>query len=71
MTKQEIIQLKDCTLFDKIMYDIQYLASHGSTSWTGFILEDTCNIVKRFKQLGFTISYSKLTCLLITISWNE
>ena len=71
MTKKEIIDLKNCTLFDKIMYNIQYLSCYGCTCWTGFVIENTSEIIKKFEQLGFTVTKSKVSCLLITISWNE
>lgn len=64
----QILSTKCGDTIESILYDIQYRASKGYTKWEGIVLSK--EIFNYFKNQGFTVVRSKLTPLLITISWK-
>ncbi len=56
---------------ETILYEINFLAAKGCTKWSGVITEGVSRIVNFFESEGFTVTKSKISPLLITISWND
>ena len=70
MNKEDALLLQNCSPLEKIICDIKCIAAHGGTSWEGVIANDSWNIKNYFKEHGFAVTSHKISCLIVTISWN-
>lgn len=71
MNKEDVVLLQNCSQIERIICDIRCIAVHGGSSWTGVIGEGLSEVIKYFKEHHFTVTSNKLSCLIVTISWNE